>query len=269
MVYWSTGYDAYKEALNAATNEVRKSKQNFEHKLAQNIKSDSKSFYAYVRSKQNVRGKVGPLKDNAGNIITQDDAYKEALNAATNEVRKSKQNFEHKLAQNIKSDSKSFYAYVRSKQNVRGKVGPLKDNAGNIITQGFLMAEELNMHFSSVFTRENTSSLPVPETKLNGSEGEELGQLVVTPEVVASKINNMKENKSPGERILKEIVEQISMPLAHVFNMSLQEGIVPLEWKEANTIPLFKKGSRNKSVNYRPVSLTSVICKLLETIIRD
>ena len=112
--------------------------------------------------------------------------------------RKSKRKFEHKLAQNIKSDSKSFYAYVRSKQNVRDKVGPLKDNAGNIITQGFLMAEELNMHFSSVFTRENTSSLPVPETKFNGSEGERLGQLVVTPEVVASKINNMKENKSPG-----------------------------------------------------------------------
>ena len=55
----------------------------------------------------------------------------------------------------------SLYAYVRSKQNVRNKVGPLEDNAGNIITQGFLMAEELNRHFSSVFTRENTSSLPV------------------------------------------------------------------------------------------------------------
>ena len=103
------------------------------------------------------------------------DAYTEALNAATNEVRKSKRNFENKLAQNIKSDSKSFYAYVRSRQNVRDKVGPLEDNAGNIITQGFLMAEELNMHFSSVFTREDTSSIPVPETKFKGSEGERLG----------------------------------------------------------------------------------------------
>ena len=135
------------------------------------------------------------------------------------------------------------------------------------------MAEELNMHFSSVFTREDTSALP--ETKSNGSEGDRLGQLVVIPEVVASKINNMKENKSPGvdgisPKILKKKpVEQISTPLAHVFNMSLQEGIVPLEWKEANIIPLFKTGSRNKSVNYRPVSLTSVICKLLEAIIRD
>ena len=45
-------------------------------------------------------------------------------------------------AQNIKSDSKSFYANVRSKQNVRDRVGPLEDNAGNIITQGVLMAEE-------------------------------------------------------------------------------------------------------------------------------
>ena len=92
------------------------------------------------------------------------------------------------------------------------------------------------MHFSSVFTLEDTSSLPVPETKFEGSEGERLGQLDVTPEVVASKIDNIKENKSPGvdgisPKILKETVEQISTPLAHVFNMTLHEGIVPLEWK--------------------------------------
>ena len=77
-VYKHTGNDqdyvVYNEALNAATKEVRKSKRNFELKLAQNIKSDSKSFYAYV-SKQNVRDKVGPLEDNAGDIITEDNEF--------------------------------------------------------------------------------------------------------------------------------------------------------------------------------------------------
>ena len=130
----------------------------------------SKEAFRKIRYKQN----MWRVYKHAGKD-TDYDAYKEALNAPTNEVRKSKRNVEHKLTQNIKSDSKSFYAYVGSKQNVRDKVGPLKDNTGNIITQGFLMAEELNMHFSSVFTRENTSSLPVPETKFNGSEGEKLG----------------------------------------------------------------------------------------------
>ena len=76
-----------------------------------------------------------------------------------------------------------------------------------------------------------------------------MGQLIVTPEVVTSIINIMKENKSPGvdglsPKILMETVEQISKPLALVFNMSLQEGIVPLEWKEANIIHLLKKGSQ-------------------------
>ena len=55
-----------------------------------------------------------------------------------------------------------------------------------------------------------------------------------------------------------------------MFKLSLKEAVVPFEWKEANVIPLFKKGSRNKSENYRPVSLTSVFCKnLLERLIKD
>ena len=133
-------------------------------------KNLSKEAFRKIRYKQNmwrVYKYTGNDKDY--------DAYKEALNAAANEVRKSKRKFEHKLAQNIKSDSKSFYAYVRSKQNVRDKVGPLEDNAGNIITYGCLMVDELNMHFSSVFTRKDTSSLPVPETKFKGSDGKGWG----------------------------------------------------------------------------------------------
>ena len=135
------------------------------------------------------------------------------------------------------------------------------------------MAEVLNEYFSSVFTTEDISSLPVLFTKFEGNKSEQLGQLFVTPEMIAKKIKKMKDNKSAGvdgipPKLLKEIVEQISTPLAKVLNLSL-EGIVPSEWKEANITPLFKKGLRNKLENYRPVSLTSVVCKLLKTLIRD
>ena len=113
------------------------------------------------------------------------------------------------------------------------------------------MAEVLNEYFSSVFTTEDISSLPVPFTKFEGSKSEHLGQLFVTPEMIAKKIKKMKDNKSPvvdgiPPKLLKEIVEQISTPF---FNLSLEEGIVPLEWKEVNIMPLFKKGSMNKSEN--------------------
>ena len=70
--------------------------------------------------------------------------------------------------------------------------------------------------------------------------------------MIAKKIKKMKDNKSPGvdgipPKLLMEVFEQISTPLAKLFNFSLEEEIVPSEW-------LFKKGSRNKPENYRPVS---------------
>ena len=109
--------------------------------------------------------------------------YKEALNLATSEIRKSKRTFEKKLAGNITNDSKSFCAYVRSKQKVRYKVGPLENNSGNIISDGFQMADVLNEYFSSVFTTEDIRSLPVPFTKFEGNTSEHLGQLFVNYKV--------------------------------------------------------------------------------------
>ena len=67
------------------------------------------------------------------------------------------------------------------------------------------MAEELNMHFSSVFTREDTSSLPVPETKFNGSEGERLGQLVVTPDVVVDSNGSARASRPPSSAGLRSV----------------------------------------------------------------
>ena len=70
-------------------------------------------------------------------------------------------------------------------------------------------------------------------------------------------------------RLLKEIVDDISVPLAIAFNLSIHDGIVPREWENVNIIPIFKKGGRCKSENYRSVTVTSVSCKLLESLLRD
>src|SRR2546425_2979730 len=51
--------------------------------------------------------------------------------------------------------------------------------------------------------------------------------------------------------------------------MSIQTGVIPQDWRDAIVAPLHKKGSKNKSENYRPVSLTSIISKLLESIVKD
>ena len=71
------------------------------------------------------------------------------------------------------------------------------------------------------------------------------------------------------QNCLKKLLSKLVHHFAKWFNLSLEEGIVLSVWKEANTTPLFKKGSRNKPEHYIPVSLTSVVCKLLETLIRD
>ena len=91
--------------------------------------------------------------------------------------------------------------------------------------------EDLNGYFSSVFTREDISSLPVPDAKF--AKSDYLGQLFVTPEMVAKKIKTMKDNKSSGvdgipPKLLMETVEQIVYHL-QVSNLSLKEGGVPFE----------------------------------------
>ena len=96
------------------------------------------------------------------------------------------------------------------------------------------MAKDLNGYLSSVFAREDINSLPVPDAKFQDAKSNYLGQLIVIPEMVAKKIKAMKDNKSPAvdgirPKLLMETVEQINIPLARVFNLSLKEGVVPFE----------------------------------------
>ena len=69
--------------------------------------------------------------------------------------------------------------------------------------------------------------------------------------------------------MLRKCSQSLAKPLSIIFNKSLQTGDVPAAWREANVSPLYKKGDKTNPLNYRPVSLTSTVGKVLETIIRD
>ena len=69
--------------------------------------------------------------------------------------------------------------------------------------------------------------------------------------------------------MLKELANEIAPALTELFNKSLEEGVVPLDWRVAAVSPIFKKGKKCMAENYRPVSLTSNVCKVLEGLVRE
>ena len=133
-----------------------------------------------------------------------------------------------------------------------------------------LKADLFNQYFSSVYTEEDLYNVPDLEYR----EGDELSIIEVTEEEVNKLLKNLVPDKSPGPdnihpRVLKECADQLSSPLRILFCTSLKEGKIPESWKEANVTPIFKKGAKSKVENYRPISLTSVCCKLLERLVRS
>ena len=67
--------------------------------------------------------------------------------------------------------------------------------------------------------------------------------------------------------MLREAAPAISESMKNLFNFSLQSGTLPVEWKSAHVIPIFKKGQKDLVKNYRPISLTSLLVKTLERLI--
>ena len=88
------------------------------------------------------------------------------------------------------------------------------------------------------------------------------------------KLEKLNPSKSPGPdkmhpQVLKEMRQVLAEPLAQLFQLSIETESLPIDWKVGNVSPIHKKGSRQTPGNYRPVSLTSVVGKVLEQLIRD
>jgi hypothetical protein len=195
--------------------------------------------------------------------------YCQARNQAKQAVRKAVKMYEHNIASQCKKSPKNFYKYVRSKTKTKTGIGNLKHDGGVAQTDS-QKAEILNDFFVSVFTKEDSN---IPE--FNKRDYNTILELpTITETEVKKKLAKLNPSKTPGPdqihpRLLKEAGDSLAYPLTILFNKSIREGTVPNSWKEACITPIYKKGSKKSPGNYRPVSLTAVLCKLMESLVRD
>jgi exonuclease III len=197
--------------------------------------------------------------------------YAKARNQAKKACKQAVKDFEKEIAKTAKTNPKAFYSYFKSKLKTQEGVADLKDSDGNVASTDEQKANILNSFFCSVFTHEDKSSIPGCGISQGLSFLEDMD---IEEDKVKKLLKTVNVTKSQGPdcihpRILQELADELAAPLTYVFKTSLNEGVLPAQWKWANVTPLFKKGSKSKPENYRPVSLTSIPCKLMEKLVRD
>ena len=163
--------------------------------------------------------------------------------------------------------NKRFWSYVKSKKKDSCTVSPLRSE-GVLIADAVGKANILNKQYCSVFTKEE---VPINTSK-GPSQAPTMPSIKVSAEGVLRLLKDLKPHKASGPdqistRVLKELAEPLSKPLAQFFQSTIDKGTVPAQWKKALVTPIFKKGDKHCAANYRPVSLTAVCCKLCEHIL--
>ena len=171
--------------------------------------------------------------------------------------------------------NKKLYSFLNSRKSDGANVSPLKD-AGKLITEPKEQAEVLNKQFHSVFSPKENLTEAEFETRCpkpqNQPEYPECEELEITESGVRKQLNNLNPYKAAGPdgltpKLLQTVSEQIAPSITLLFQISLRSGKVPDDWKLAHVAPVFKKGERYKAVNYRPISLTCIVCKIMEHIV--
>lgn len=181
-----------------------------------------------------------------------------------------KQYLVNTVSEDFNTKSKKFWSYVKSKRQDSTGVSPLKNAEGFLQSDSVTKAEILNQQFQSAFTAEDTSNIP----SKGDSPFPDMEAIQVNTEGVRKLLLNLKVDKATGPDsipafILKTASDELAPMLTRLFQLSLETGEVPHDWRQAWVVPIFKKGERHIAANYRPVSLTSITCKILEHIVHS
>ena len=159
--------------------------------------------------------------------------------------------------------------FIKSKRRGTNNLVSLKiDNA--VVTDDLCIAQCMNAYFSSVFTVEDYGNFLTPDYVVV----KRLENINCSVNEVRRLLLKLKPNKSTGPDnvapcVLRECGSELPPSLAHILNKLFSSGLLPNEWECADIRPLHKKGSKSLKENYRPISLTSIVCKIGEKIVFD
>ena len=186
---------------------------------------------------------------------------------------KSKIQYEKVITSNLKQNCKPFYAYLRSKRVLNSNVSSLSKPDGSLTKDHLETAEALADAFESVFVKEPEG--PLDRKCYTSFVGNAIEDLVIDFEDVRCLLAKLDISKAQGPdsvhpKILKSLSENINFVKAmwELFNKCSESCSIPEQWKTANVTSLFKKGSKKDPLNYRPVSLTCILSKVYEKIVR-
>ena len=254
-------FKAFKQVLNYVIDEfVPVTRQSDKNKLPWN--NDKLNRLRRVKQRKWQRYRSNRSRVKYAKFMDSAKTYRE-------EFIKAKCNYEKKLFDGKNANNNFFFNYIRKQTTVCFIIPCLKNLDGSLATSDAEKGNLLSEYFASVFVDDNGI---IPEFNVNcqtalNSLNCEIGPMIRI-------VKKLKINSSPGpDKItpyfLKNIIANIANPLSKLFNKCLTEGYVPEEWKIAHIIPIYKKGDAQIPSNYRPVSLTSVLCKVLERVVRE
>ncbi len=175
---------------------------------------------------------------------------------------------ENKILQS--NNVNSFWKYVKSNLVYKSSLPCLLDTNNKIVSDSKQKADLLNQYFCSVFVDDDNIEhdwrISEPTSSIETVE--------ITPALVFHKLKKLPAKLSCGPDgippyLLKKLAAVLDNPLSIIFSKSLVAGKPPDQWKHASVKALHKKGQSNLVSNYRPISLTSAICKVMESIISD
>ena len=199
--------------------------------------------------------------------------YTQSRNRVKRLMRQARKRYEKSICHKSKENPKVFWSHVRQMLKTKSGVAPLLADVKDKDSTKFgdkEKADILQGQFSSVFTREPDGDIP----RLENRTAISIKSLKITVDMVKRELKKLNVNKSCGPdgihpRMLKELSDFIAAPLVILLNITLAHHKIPEDWRKAFVSPIFKKGARNRAENYRPISLTSIVCKIMESVVKE